>query len=158
MQIIFILPTDRPYFFADLPVYQKNNLVSPHWFRDMLNFDFFRKGFGSSFSSAFMYDFSRKMFLMPYSIKLTKFLCLIALLTDQISLSDCIINWPNFFDCIYLLRYWAICLCNCLFPRFWRHKFWNQHLSEAAYILINYILLINEKYKYINDVFYILKR
>ena len=47
----------------------------------MVNFDFLEKGFGNRF---FANDFSRNMFLM--------------LLTDQISLSDC----------LDLLRYWAI--------------------------------------------------
>ena len=52
----------------------------------MLNFDFLEKGLGIVSSPHFVYDFSGKMFLMLYS--------------DQISLSDC----------IYLLRYWAICV------------------------------------------------
>ena len=53
----------------------------------MLNFDFLEKGLGIVSPPHFVCDFLRKMFLMFY------------LLTDQISLSDC----------LYLLRYWAIC-------------------------------------------------
>ena len=51
----------------------------------MLNFNFSKKGLGRAFPPHFVYDFSRKMFLM---------------LTDQISL----------FDCLYFSRYWAICV------------------------------------------------
>ena len=54
----------------------------------MLNLDFSEKGLGTVFPPHFVYDFSRKMFLMLYSI------------TDQISLSDC----------LYFVRYWAICV------------------------------------------------
>ena len=50
----------------------------------MPNFDFLEKGLGLVSLPRFVYDFSRKMFLMLYSV------------TDQISLPDC----P------YFLRYW----------------------------------------------------
>ena len=53
----------------------------------MLNFNFSEKGLGLAPQPHFVYDFSRKMFLM-YN-----------LLTDQISLADC----------LYFSRYWAIC-------------------------------------------------
>ena len=48
--------------------------------KDMLNFNFSEKGLGLFFAPHFLHDFSRKMFLMLY------------LLTDQISLSDCLIT------------------------------------------------------------------
>ena len=54
----------------------------------MLNFNFSEKGLGLVSPPHFVYDFSRKMF--PCYV----------LLTDQISLSDC----------LYFLRYWAICV------------------------------------------------
>ena len=54
--------------------------------RDMYNFNFPEKVLGRVSPSHFVYDFSRKMFLN--------------LLADQISLSDC----------LYLSRYWAICV------------------------------------------------
>ena len=53
----------------------------------MLNFNFSEKGLGLVLPSHFLYDFSRKMFLMLLS-------------TDQISLSDC----------LYFSRYWEICV------------------------------------------------
>ena len=53
----------------------------------MFNFHFLEKGLGIVFPSHFVHDFSRKAFS-----------CYI-LLTDQISLSDC----------LYLLRYWVMC-------------------------------------------------
>ena len=46
----------------------------------MLNFDFLEKGLGVVSPPHFMYDFSRKMFFMLYSI-----------------------NWPNFIVCLHLL-------------------------------------------------------
>ena len=54
----------------------------------MLNYDYLEKGLGMVSPSHFAYDFSKKCFL-----------CYI-LLTDQISLSDC----------LYFLRYWTICV------------------------------------------------
>ena len=57
---------------------------------DILKFDFLEKGLEIASPQDFVYDFSRKMFLMLYSI------------TDYISLSDC----------LYFLRYWAICVSN----------------------------------------------
>ena len=59
----------------------------------MFNFDFLEKRLGIVSASLIVYDFPEKYFA-----------CYI-LLTDQISLSDC----------FYFLRYWAICVCNCLF-------------------------------------------
>ena len=62
----------------------------------MLNFDL-EKGLGIVSPPYFVYGFSRKIFLM---------LCI--LLTDQISLPDC----------LYFLGYWSICVlqlfANCL--------------------------------------------
>ena len=49
----------------------------------MLNFNFSEKGLGLDSPPHFVYDFSRKMFLMFL-------LTIMFLLTDQISLSDCL--------------------------------------------------------------------
>ena len=70
--------------------YYKNKLykTSDHWFRDMLTLNFPEKGQGLVFPIRSVYDFSRKMFLMLYSIN------------DQISLSYC----------LYFSRYWTICV------------------------------------------------
>ena len=69
--------------------YNKNKLdkTLDYWSRDMLNFDFLELDLGKV-SPYFAYDFSKKCFSY-YS-----------LLTDQISL----------FDCLYFLRSWAICV------------------------------------------------
>ena len=40
----------------------------PYRSRDMLNFDFLKKSLGTVSSPYFLYDFSRKLFLMFYSI------------------------------------------------------------------------------------------
>ena len=55
----------------------------------MLNFDFVEKGLGVVSLPHFVYDFSRKMLLIYYT-----------LLTDQIPLPDC----------LYFLKYWQICV------------------------------------------------
>ena len=59
----------------------------------MLNFDFLENGLGLVPPPNFVYDFSRKVFLLRIP------------LPDQISLSDS----------LYFLRYWAICVLY-LFP------------------------------------------
>ena len=60
----------------------------------MLNFDFSEKRVGIASLQNFMYGFSRKMFLILYSINLT----------DQTSLPDC----------LYFLKYWSICALQLL--------------------------------------------
>ena len=75
-----------------------------YWLKDILNFAFSEKGLGIGFPSDLVYDFSRKMFLILFSI-----------------------NWPNFLVRVSFIS-WDIgqyMYCNCLFPRLWRHKFWN---------------------------------
>ena len=54
----------------------------------MFNFDFLEKGLRMVSPSHFVYDFSKKCFSCY------------ALLTDQISLPDC----------LYFLKYWSICV------------------------------------------------
>ena len=70
--------------------YNKNKLYKTldYWSRDMLNFNFSEKGLGLVSPPYFVYDFSRKMFKCY------------TLLTDQISLSDC----------LYFSRHWVICV------------------------------------------------
>ena len=50
--------------------YKKNKLYETldYLSRDMLNFDFFKKGLGIDSPPYFVYDFLRKIFLMLYSI------------------------------------------------------------------------------------------
>ena len=50
--------------------YSKNKQYKTlhYWSRDIVNFDFLEKGLGISFPSHFVYDFSRKMFLILFSI------------------------------------------------------------------------------------------
>ena len=50
--------------------YNKNKLYRTlhYWSRDMLDFDFLEKDLGIASPSCFLYDFSRKMLLMLYSI------------------------------------------------------------------------------------------
>ena len=64
-----------------------------YWSRDVLNFNFLEKDLGIVSVTNFGCDVSRKMFVMLNYI-----------LTDQISLSNCL--------CI--LRYWAICVLQLL--------------------------------------------
>ena len=58
----------------------------------MLNFEFLEKGLGIVSPPHFVYDFSRKMFLMLYSI-----------------------NRPNFIVRLYFFRYWSICVLQLFF-------------------------------------------
>ena len=44
------------------------------WFRDMLNFDFLEKDLGLVSQSLFLYDFSRKIYFMLYSINWLNFI------------------------------------------------------------------------------------
>ena len=48
--------------------YNKNRLYKTIDSRDMLNFDFLEKALGIVSSPHFVYDFSRKIFLILYSI------------------------------------------------------------------------------------------
>ena len=56
-----------------------------YWSRDMLNFHFLEKGLGIVSPPHFVHDFSRRMFLMLYSL-------------------NCLSDW------LYFLRYWTICI------------------------------------------------
>ena len=81
----------------------------------MLNFDFSVKGLKIVSPPHFVYDFSRKMCLMLYSIN-----CLIILF-------HCLIAFTDIGQYGY---------CNYLLTRLWRHKFWNlPYLSNEAVFL-----------------------
>ena len=70
--------------------YNKNKLYRTldYWSRDMLNFNFPEKGLGLVILPHFVYDFSKKVFLMLYSI-----------------------NWPKFFVCFsYFSRHQLVLL------------------------------------------------
>ena len=69
--------------------YNKNKLSDTlaSWSRDLINFRFPEKGVGLIFAPNFVYKFFEEKCFSNYN-----------LLTDQISLSDC----------LYLSRYWAI--------------------------------------------------
>ena len=53
-----------------------------YWSRDMLKFDFPEKGLGIVFPPHFVYDFSRKIFLMLYSINWPNFIVWLPLLLE----------------------------------------------------------------------------
>ena len=65
-------------------VYNKNKLYKAldYWSRDMLNFNFPEKVLGLVSSQYFVYDFSRKMFLMLYSINWPSFIRQLPLLLE----------------------------------------------------------------------------
>ena len=71
-------------------VYNESKLYNTldYWSRDMSNFNFSEKDLELVSPPHFIYYFSRKTFLV------------LILLTDQVSLSDC----------LYFSRYWAICV------------------------------------------------
>ena len=53
-----------------------------YWSRDMLNFNFSEKGLGLVSPPHFVYDFSRKMFLMLHSINWPYFIVWLPLLLE----------------------------------------------------------------------------
>ena len=64
-----------------------------YWFGDMLNLDFLEKNLGIVFLQHFVYSFSRKIFLLLYSV-----------------------SWPNFIACFPLLgeilrNVWFLIVC-----------------------------------------------
>ena len=69
--------------------YNKNQLYKT-WSRDMFNFDFFEKGLGIVAPPYFVYDFSRKIFLMLYSINWPNFIIWLFLLLLEILINMCI--------------------------------------------------------------------
>ena len=78
-------------------VYSKNKLYRTlgYWYGDIINFDFPEKCLGLVSPPNFVYDFSRIMFLMSFSI-----------------------NWQNLSDYFYFLRYWAICVLQLFVNQF----------------------------------------
>ena len=93
------------YFDSSQLAINENKLykTSDYWSWDMLNFHFSEKGLGLVSPPHFVYDFSRKMFLMLHSI-----------------------NWPNFIVWLpLLLEILGNVYYNCLLTRLWRHKIWN---------------------------------
>ena len=64
--------------------YDKNKLYKTldYRSRDMLNFNFPEKGLGLGSPPHFLYDFSRKMFLMLYSSNWQNFIVCLALLLE----------------------------------------------------------------------------
>ena len=75
------------------------------WSRDMFNFDLLEKSLELVSSPHFVCDFSRKLFLMLYSI-----------------------NWPRFIILLIGCTFGGnekYVYCNYLFPSLWGCKFWN---------------------------------
>ena len=61
---------------------KKNYKISDYWSRDMLNFNFPEKDLGLVSPPHFVYDFSRKMFFMLYSINWPDFIVWLSLLLE----------------------------------------------------------------------------
>ena len=86
--------------------YDENKLYKflNYWFRDMLNFNFPEKGLELVSPPHFPYDFSRKMFLILYSINRPNFKVWLSFTSRDIG------------QYVYY---------NCLLTSLWRHKIWN---------------------------------
>ena len=82
--------------------YNKNKQYKTlnYWSRGVLNFDFLEKDLGKVSPPHFVYDFSKKMFLILYSV-----------------------NWPNLISSLpFFLKHGQYGYCNYLLTRLWRHK------------------------------------
>ena len=66
--------------------YNRNKLLKTlyYWSRYMLNFDFLDKGLGIVPPAPFVYDFSRKVFLILYSINWPNFIAWLPLLLEML--------------------------------------------------------------------------
>ena len=87
------------FWYSSPWTYSKNKLYNiwDCWSRDMLNFDFLEKGLGIVSAPHFLYDFSRKMFLILYSTNWQNFIIWMPLLLkilDNISIA--IVCFPGY--------------------------------------------------------------
>ena len=77
--------------------YNKNKLDNTldHWSRDQVNLNISEKGLGLVSQAHFVYDFSRKMFLMLHSINWENFIVWLLLLLEILG-NTCIkiVCWP----------------------------------------------------------------
>ena len=84
-QVVCSLDSINSYILIalNLPCH-KNQLykTSDYWFKDMLNFNFSEKGLRLVSPPHFVYDFSRKMFLMLHSINWPNFIVWLPLLLE----------------------------------------------------------------------------
>ena len=66
--------------------YNKNELYGTldYWSRDMLNFDFWENGLGIVSPPHFVYEFSRRMFLLLYSINWPNSIVWLSLLLEML--------------------------------------------------------------------------
>ena len=93
--------------------YNKNKLYKnlDYWSRDVLNFEFLQKGLGVVSPTHFVYDLSRKVFLMLYPINWPNFIVWFPLLLEILSnMCIAIVCFPgchviNFvFNLIFLIK------------------------------------------------------
>ena len=72
--------------------HNKNKLhkTLDYWSKDMFNFDFFKKSLGKFSLPHFVYDISRKMFPMPYSLNWPSSIVWLTLLLDILG-NKCIV-------------------------------------------------------------------
>ena len=86
--------------------YNKNTLYKTldYWSTDMLNFDFLEKDLGIVSSPHFVYDFSRKMLLMLYSINWPNLIVWLPLLLEILgNMYIVIVCFPGF-DVFQILK------------------------------------------------------
>ena len=121
MQLSFTIALNLAHY--ENKLYQTSGYCS----RNMFHLVSLDKGLRILFPPHFVYDFSRKMFLMLYYI-----------------------NWPNFIVRFsLLLETLGNVYCNCLFPRLLRHKFWNIILLIKTFFYMT--KKSRQKFKYLEN-------
>ena len=111
--------------------YNKDKLYKTlgYWFIDMLNFDFLEKGLGIVAPPYFVYNFSRKMFLMLYSI----------------NWPNAIVWWPLLFEILDTMCIAIVCFPGCDILNFEINPIF---LIKPFYYLTK---MLRQKFKYLEN-------
>ena len=95
-----------------------------HWSRDMLHFDYLEKDLGTLFPPHFVYNFSRKVFLMLYSINWLNFIVWLALILEMLgNMCITIFCFPGCDVINFEINFVFLIKPFFYMPKNWRQKF-----------------------------------